>query len=179
MDSLQASQAALFKALTESGASGCLLKVCAAPEALWVCDLPRRGGDTPRTHSILSAHQVIVLPESQNGLWLLDWSPERYQGLAARLPRCAPAFPNSDALHPAYALCRLLLSHPFPLESQPLGPSREVMKLEGRPPEQWNARLPRLHGQCAALLRQKAPLPTLAGGLLARLIENTQRGGSL
>ena len=87
--------------------------------------------------------------------------------VADALPATLPAFPAQEEDFAAYALCRLLLLHPAPLSRQPMELNRALWLWTVRP-----GSLKALHETCAALLRQKKPLPTLGGQLLAAGLQN-------
>lgn len=80
----------------------------------------------------LAALEVLGVknePDPETGLWRLDWTAESWRERLDRLPIHPPALPRAEALHPAYALCRLLMMHPAPVERQPLEQVREIVKL--------------------------------------------------
>ena len=71
------------------------------------------------------------------------------------------------ALHPAYALCRLLMMHPAPVERQPLEQVREIVKLAAGAPGPLLAAVPMLTGEAARRLRMGLPLAEGGGRVLA------------
>ena len=113
---------------------------------------------------------IAPLPMKDDGLWRLDWTQTSYEALAAALPHEPPPFPTAADMEERYALCRLLLLHPAPLQDQPMALNRRVIKLTGES-------LPRgaiseIHQTCAALLRQGKPLPSLAGGVISKRLQS-------
>ena len=86
--------------------------------------------------------------------------------------------PRDEALHPAYALSRLLLLHPAPVERQPMAQVREVAKLAAGAPGPLLAAVPALAGEAARRLRMGMPLAEGAGRVLADWIArmDAQRG---
>lgn len=170
MDRLREAQAGVFSAL-QTGAP-CFLRICLTDDALWVSDLPRRLQDVSAVKEALLGLGVGC--REANGLWKLDWLPERYAALAEALPKAVPPLPWDGALHEAYALCRLLLIHPAPVPQQPVEPVRAVLKLPQKPAGEQLQAIRALAGQCAAGLRMHRPLPTMAGGLLAERLSDTR-----
>ena len=84
-----------------------------------VSDLPRRTGRLVSAMAVLDALGVRYETDPATGLWRLDWTAESWRDRLDRLPACLPALPREEALHPAYALCRLLLLHPARLKASP------------------------------------------------------------
>lgn len=165
--SLTDAKAALYEALKPFSPSGCFLRFSDTPEGLLVCDLPRRGGDLSGAEEALTRLGWRLLPERRPGLWLLDRTEPAWQAMADALPAVLPAFPAREKDFAAYALCRLLLLHPVPPAVQPMELNRALWLWTVRP-----GSLKALHETCAALLRQKKPLPTLGGQLLAAGLQN-------
>lgn len=162
---LAAAQAALFEGLNASGGS-CFVRVCRDDGALWVSDAPRLGMALSPFKARLEEQGVAVLPDALNGLWRLDWTLEMWQRRLEPLPHTPPPLPVDADLHPAYALCRLMLTHPSPLERQPMAMVRRVAKLTAKE-EALKRCVPALHGLCAQRLRKGEPLPSAAGAILA------------
>lgn len=165
--SLTDAKAALYEALRPCGPNGCFLRFSDTPEGLLVCDLPRRGGDLSGAEEALTRLGWRLLPGKKPGLWLLDRTEPAWQAMADALPAVLPAFPAREKDFAAYALCRLLLLHPVQLSRQPMELNRALWLWTVRP-----GSLKTLHETCAALLRQKKPLPTLGGQLLAAGLQN-------
>ncbi len=165
--SLSEEKAALYEALQAFQSNGFFLRCSDTSEGLLVCDLPRRGGDLSGAEEALTRLGWRLLPERRPGLWLLDRTEAVWQELSAHLPRELPAFPAREEEFAAYALCRLLLLHPAPPAVQPMELNRALWLWTVRP-----GSLKALHETCAALLRQKKPLPTLGGQLLAAGLQN-------
>ena len=167
-DWLRAAQADAWAALDSAP---CFLRRDARDDALFVSDLPRHAdaASVEAARGTLVARGFHAWVEDE--LLRVDASLPRYEELLLGLPNQQPPFPEDDALHPAYALCRLWLrAAPAPLGRQPLEPLRCVLKRLGNTQE-LNKRLPRLHGESAALLRAHAPLPHAAGRVLADWIQ--------
>lgn len=164
VDWLRAAQGEAYAAL---GGAPCFLRRDAADGALFVSDLPRKA-DAPAVEAAQAALERCGFASwTEGGLLRVDATLARYEALLAALPDAPPSLPDDDALHPAYALCRLWLSRPAaPLAEQPLEPLRCVLKrLESR--AELLRQVPRLHGESAALLRRHAPLSYAAGRVLA------------
>lgn len=174
MDSLKAAQAELYEMLKSFGAP-CLLRTCSTSDALWVCDLPRRLADAEGAKQSL-ADLGVRCTADEDSLWRLDWTLDKYRELADELPIAAPPLPKAVELHEAYALCRLLLRHPAPIEAQPLAAVREALKLPQQPPTRRQRIISSLMDDCAVSLREHKPLPTMAGGILANWIQEIEKG---
>ncbi len=165
--SLPEEKAALYEALQPFRPNGCFLRFSDTPEALLVCDLPRRGGDLPGAEAALTRLGWRLLPEKRPGLWRLDRTDTVWRAMADSLPLELPAFSGREEDFAACSLCRLLLLHPAPPAVQPMELNRAIWL--------WTARsgdLKSLHETCAALLRQRKPLPTLGGQLLNVYLQN-------
>ena len=149
------------------------LHLCRTHDVLWVSDLPRRT-DMPGLNAAITALRsegFVCVFQSMDKLLYIDLSFHQYSALLRPLPVIPPALPSHDELHAAYSLCRLLLSHPYPLRIQPFTPIRLVFKLgAGHHAKTSLNQLPSLHKQCAARLRRKEPLPHAAGRMLAAII---------
>lgn len=176
MDSLKEAQVQLYQALNSFGVP-CLLRVCSSSDALWVCDLPRRLENAEGAKQYLTTLSVRCA-EEKDGLWRLDWTADKYRQLSQALPTIAPPLPKAAELHEAYALCRLLLAHPTPVEAQPLEPVRQVLKLSHQPPAKRQCIIGSLMDDCAVRLRQHQPLSAIAGGLLANWLQALAEGES-
>lgn len=165
---LEATQREAYSAL---GGEGCFLRRDARDEALWVSDLPRRA-DAQTVEAVRRRlAQAGFCSQPEEGLLRVDATLARYEGLLAGLPDALPPLPSDDALHPAYALCRLwLLSPSAPLERQSLHPLRCLLKRLQRPAELLQ-QIPRLHAESAALLRRREPQPRAAGLVLAEWLQ--------
>ena len=112
----------------------------------------------------------------QGGSHRLDWTAEAWRSRLEGLPAQPPPLPANEELHPAYALCRLLLMHPAPLERQPMEMVRRVLKLTAQDGALKRA-IPALHGLCAQRLRRGEALPSAAGGILAAWLAGQERKG--
>lgn len=167
MIELRAFQTGLYKALCQNGENRCFLKLCADDGALWVTDLPKRCAAPERVAQALSALPVICNTDEKTGLWRLDFTPEEWQRRLDALPCALPPIPKDEALHAAYALCRLLLAHPSPLCEQPLAMIRAVVKAAQGKRETLLRAVPVWQGEAAILLRRHKPMPSAAGRILA------------
>lgn len=148
----------------------CFLRRSFTDDALWVSDLPRRTGDTDVLRDIerrLMRLDIQCRTYDGSGLWRLDLTMDGYAALVRGLPLAPPPLPIDDALHPAYALCRLLCLHPAPLHAQPLEPLRAALKRMDGAPQAMLQIIQPTHIRCAELLRLKQPLPSAMGGALA------------
>ena len=166
MIDLAAAQRAVYEALRSAADAPCFVRLCLDHGALWVSDLPRRTGRLVSAMAVLDALGVRYETDPATGLWRLDWTAESWRDRLDRLPACLPALPREEALHPAYALCRLLLLHPAPLESQPMAQVREVVKLAAGAPGPLLSAVPALAGESARRLRWASPWPKAADGCL-------------
>lgn len=162
-----------FRLLRESG-QPCFLRISKTDDCLWVTDLPRRIESLADVEQSLADLGLCCRLDPASRLWHIDLATERYASLASLLPTNPPPFPADESLHEAYALCRLLLSHPAELATQPLEPVRAILKWLTFP--ELCPFPASLSGQCAALLRLGQPLPHLGGQLLAAWL--TQKGES-
>lgn len=158
-------KARAYEAMREIGKE-CFLRDARSDDALWASDLPRHTDALSPVQERLLALQVSCRLDEAARLWYLDLTLEGYRALTDGMPTELPPMPDDDRLHPAYALCRLLLLHPAPLDQQPLAPLRRVLKLAGG--EKLLGAIPALHAECAARLREHAPLPHAAGRALAQ-----------
>ena len=153
----------------------CFLHDAREDDALWVTDLPARTAELEGVRASLNALGVTCRLDASRRLWRLDPSCERYAEALAKLPNEPPPFPNDDRLRPAYALCRLLWLHPAPLAAQPMEPIRRVIKLSQGATDPMLRAVPRLHAECAALLRERLPLPHAAGRVLSLWIQKEEQ----
>lgn len=167
MTELRAFQNELYAALCQSGENRCFLRLCADDRALWVTDLPRRQPDPRKVLAALQKLPVTCEKDEAAGLWRLDFTAEEWQRRLDALSDAAPPLPQDEALHGAYALCRLLLLHPAPFKAQPMDMIRAVVKATAGPREKLLAFVPAWHGAAATLVRQRMPLPSHAGRVLA------------
>ncbi len=132
---------------------------------LLVSDAPQRLLNPERAKAALE--HAGLLAAVGDKLWYLDAPFSWYAQLANALPQAAPQRPEKDAHLPLWHLCRTLFAHPAPVETQPLDTVRKVLKAMETGEKailDLNLCLP---PHLAALLREKKPLPTLAGGLIA------------
>lgn len=181
MDEWRLLQNEAFEALRTYGNAPCFLRVSLTNDALWVCDLPRRSADPSGAQKALETLGVVCRMDAHARLWRLDASQERYAAWNAALPKDVPALPEDDRLHEAYALCRLLLLHPSPIECQPMDWNRAALKQSTATALDMERFVAPAHAACAGLLRSNAPLPSMAGGVLAQWLvrqpSNARCGG--
>ncbi len=170
VDWLAALQAEAYALL---GGDGAFVRRSAKEDCLFVSDLPRHADTAAVESAKLRLAESGLTARAQNGLLYVDATPPRFKALLTLLPNTPPkALPADDALHPAYALCRLWLHGPAaPLEEQPLGPLRRML-LSGDAPAELIRRVPRLYAQSAAWLRAHEPLPCAAGRVLSDWLQN-------
>ena len=178
MIDLAAAQRAVYEALREATDASCFVRLCMDHGALWVSDLPRCTDRLTPATAALDALGISCRTDPATGLWRLDWTAVGWRERLDRLPDRPPALPRDEALHPAYALCRLLLLHPAPVERQPMVQVREVAKLAAGAPGPLLAAVPALAGEAARRLRMGMPLAEGAGRVLADWIArmDAQRG---
>lgn len=167
MIDLAGAQRAIYETIRGAAGAPCFVRLCMDHGALWVSDLPRRTDRLTPALSALVALGIRCDTDPTTGLWRLDWTAEGWRERLERLPDCLPALPRDEALHPAYALCRLLLLHPAPVERQPMAQVREMAKLAAGAPGPLLAAVPALTGEAARCLRMGLPLAEGAGRVLA------------
>lgn len=167
MIDLAGAQRAIYETIRGAAGAPCFVHLCMDHGALWVSDLPRRTDRLAPALSALVALGIRCDTDPTTGLWRLDWTAEGWRERLERLPDCLPALPRDEALHPAYALCRLLLLHPAPVERQPMAQVREMAKLAAGAPGPLLAAVPALTGEAARCLRMGLPLAEGAGRVLA------------
>lgn len=143
----------------------CFVRVCRTDDALWVSDLPRRSADWRETAQKLRG--FVWRLEEASQLLLLDWPTEAWERALASLPERLPALPAREALHPAYALCRLWMLHPGARTEDGMRLLRRVVKLTDGPEQALLREIPLLHQNAAASLRKGAPCGYDAGRWLA------------
>lgn len=167
MIDLAGAQRAIYETIRGAAGAPCFVRLCMDHSALWVIDLPRRTDRLAPALSALEALGIRCDTDPATGLWRLDWTAEGWRERLKRLPDCLPALPRDEALHPAYALCRLLLLHPAPVERQPMAQVREMAKLAAGAPGPLLAAVPALTGESARRLRMGLPLAEGGGRVLA------------
>lgn len=175
MIDLAGAQRAVYEALADTAGGRCFVRLCRDDGALWVTDLPLRGASTDRAQAALASLGVRWEAEPATGLWRLDWTGEEWRGRLDALPDGLPPFPRDEALHTAYALCRLLLAHPAPLREQPMQPIRGVVKRSCGPGAGLLRAVPAWLGDSARRLRQGEALAHGAGKALACWLEQMER----
>lgn len=138
-----------------------------APEEdfLLVSDAPRRLPEKEAARALLEQNGFAVF--EKGGLWLIDAPLLWYERLALALPAAVPERPREEGLLDVWALAWELMRHPSEISAQPLGLSRQVLKAIETGPMAVTELARALPPAIAVLLRKKAPLPALAGGILA------------
>lgn len=145
------------------------LRLSDGDDALWVTDWPMRTmGQLAQARDALALLKVVCRAENSPSLLHLDFSKDGYLALIKDLPQVPPALTTDDTLHPALALCRLWLSHPTPLEKQPLAPLRQVLKYTRQPRAVMLRSISGLHKQAAEQLRNGCCISHTAGRVLAQ-----------
>lgn len=181
MIDLAGAQRAIYETIRGAAGAPCFVRLCMDHSALWVSDLPRRTERLTPAAAALDALGISCRTDPATSLWRLDWTAEGWRERLDQLPDRPPALPYNEALHPAYALCRLLLFHPAPVERQPMAQVREVAKLAVGAPGALLVAVPALAGEAARCLRMGTPLAEGAGRVLAdwivRMDENYKREG--
>lgn len=164
---LKTEQQALYEKMPRD--ARCFVRVCDSDDALWVSDLPRRySGLLAEVEGVLAESGFACRLDEKSGLWYLDFTPEYWQEIIGGFPRRLPSFPKEERYHPAYALCRLWLSHPTPWSGGQLPVIRRVFKLTNQTEEALLRAVPSLHEQAACDLRKGLPCAHAAGRMLAR-----------
>ena len=181
MIDLAGAQRAIYETIRGAAGAPCFVHLCMDHGALWVSDLPRRTDRLAPALSALVALGIRCDTDPTTGLWRLDWTAEGWRERLERLPDCLPALPRDEALHPAYALCRLLLLHPAPVERQPMAQVREMAKLAAGAPGAASGRRTRADRRGRAM-PSHGPAPGRrrgpgAGGLDCAHGRITQTGG--
>lgn len=176
MIDIAAAQKELYQELCQDSGGKCFVRICSDDSALWISDLPRLGIALPALQERFARQGLAVLPDASRALCRLDWTAEAWQSRLEGLPSQPPPLPANAELHPAYALCRLLLMHPAPLERQPMEMVRRVLKLTVRDGALKRA-IPALHSLCAQRLRRGEALSSAAGGILAAWLAGQEQKG--
>lgn len=148
--------------------------------ALFVVSLPSLSCPPHSVTSHLSLHGYECRWDHARNLLFINPTAEMLERLFDRYPKAPPPLPEEEAFHPSYALCRLLFLHPTPIPLQPLAPIYRVLKLLDAASEELFLRaVPEIHANCAVRLRQRSPLPSLMGPLLANWLQSQsiQPGG--
>lgn len=171
---LKAEQRRLYDLLPSQ--ARCFVRICDDDSALWVSDLPRRYAACENLIVALADAGFAVTYDEVAGLWYIDWTQEQWQKTLGDLPCKLPPFPEMEAYHEAYALCRLWLLHPAPLSDRVLPTVRRVVKWTAQPPQKLLSAVRALHEQAAAQLRIGHPVAYDAGRILAAWLDESTRG---
>jgi len=154
----------------------CFVRVSDRDDALWVSDLPRRTNGYDEAADQLRRAGYDVKLDQTAGLWLIDWTEARWQELLAGLPENVPSLPHEEALHEAYALCRMWITHPSVLKMEHMPMLRKIVKLTAQPKDRMIRAVRAMHEETAALLRIKESIPYAAGRVLSAWLMKQANG---
>ena len=134
-------------------------------EYLLISDYPRHGNAEEVTRAIEQAGFTVSV---ENGLARLDGTRETYKCL---LRDCQepPLFEPHEESRYLYALAKRLCRAQTPWEQQPLAPLRLVLKCLDA--GDWDTLEDKLPPMIALLQREHQPLPSAAGILLLRALD--------
>ena len=163
-------QQTLWQLIREISGQKAMLRLSRQDDCFWVCDLPRRLQSDDRTaaESRLREAGFLVSFDEYASLWQIDLPLN--DPLYAAEDQEFLAFPQKEALHPIYALYRMLAAHPCPVEQQPFMILRGLLKCTACSPEENKSKIAQLTEQCAACLNRKQPLPAAACHALQQYI---------
>ena len=148
---LKSEQRRLYALLPQE--ARCFVRVCDDDSALWVSDLPRKyEAIEDVADKLLNAGFEVQLDDNSR-LWYIDWAWEAWIGVAGAQSCEMPQFPEHDAWHGTYALCRFLLSHPAEMEEGHLPFLRRVLKSMEQPQNKMQHSIRKLHEEAAVQLR--------------------------
>ncbi len=170
---MKRTQEAIYGALRADGAKSCFLRLSRDERSLWVTDFPRRQENTAGVEATLRMMDIECALDETSGLWRLSWTLAGWKRVLASLPKLPPSLPLVEKLHPAYALCRLLLCHPVPLEEQPMERLCQMAKATQGTEDALFRILPAFHSDAAKRLRTGQALPYDAGRILAAWLVQT------
>ena len=145
----------------------CFVRVCDDDGALWVSDLPRKYENHPSLIPGLADEGFSVRLDEKSRLWYVDWTQERWLKTLETLPLEMPLFPQKSELHEIYALCRLLLAHPAPLDDTQLPMLRRTAKWTVQQPGALSGSVQAAYEEAALRLREGKPVAHAAGRILA------------
>lgn len=131
---------------------------------LFVSDAPQRLSDSEQIKARLV--EAGLFAAGTDKLWHLDAPFSWYAQLYSMLPPTPPQ-PKKDVHLPVWHVCSTLYKHPAPIETQPLDIVRRTLKAMEAGERAVLDLAQSLPPTLAVLMRQKMPLPVLAGGLLA------------
>ncbi len=134
-------------------------------EYLLISDYPRHGEAEKVTQAIEKAGFTVSV---ENGLARLDGTWETYEALL-RDWREPPAFVPKEESRYLYALAKRLCRAETPWKQQPLAPLRLVLKCLDA--GDWETLEDKLPPMIALLQREHRPLPSAAGILLLRSLD--------
>lgn len=110
----------------------------------------------------------LVCFDATTALWQIDLPLN--DPLYATGDQQSISFPKREALHPIYALYRMLAVHPYPVEIQPIAQLRRIIKCTAFPIEESQEKIMQLTRECAAFLNRRQPLPAAASHALQQYI---------
>lgn len=163
-------QQVLWQLIREVSGQKAMLRLSRQDDCLWVCDLPRRlqNDDRMVAESRLREAGFLVRFDETASLWQIDLPLN--DPLYAAEDQEFLTFPQKEALHPIYALYRMLAAHPCPVDQQPVTLLRGLLKCTAFSPKENKSIIAQLTGQCAACLNRKQPLPAAACHALQQYI---------
>lgn len=160
---MKAEQERLYQALPMR----CLVRVSRTDDAMWVCDLPRRQTDIQAAEEALRRAGFACRLDENTRLWRIDWTESRLDELLEVFPNDCPRFPADERYHPAYALCRLWLTHEGERTEANRPLLRRVLKLTADREGALLSAVPEMYEQAALHLRTGVPSAHDAGRALA------------
>ena len=136
-------------------------------------DAPRR---LPHPACVKRLFHEAGLPITEkDGLWFLDSRAGDYEKLDSALPEDMPENLPEEKYMDIWALCHMLSGHASIAACQPLWAVRRTLKAIEAGDKQVLSLSESLPPRLAVLLRQKEPLPSLAGKLLAIWLREKMR----
>jgi len=149
--------------LAHASGKKCFLHVDRDQDALWVTDFPRFAPAEPCL-SVLHEQGFPVRAEEGKRLWKIDLSLEKWNGFCTEAVTF-PAFP-AEKYTDAYALCRILFSHPADANVNNLSSARCILKNEEDEALLLKS-VPMLLQNASKAIRQKKPEASCTAYLLA------------
>ncbi len=149
------------------------LRRAESDDYLLCSDAPRRLPH-PACAAQLFLKAGLPLTEKDD-LWFLDARAGDYAKLDSSLPEDMPEKLPEEKYMDIWALCRMLSEHQNNAACQPLWAVRQALKALEAGDKQVLALSNSLPPRLAVLLRNKEPLPSLAGKLLAQWLSEKMR----
>ena len=149
------------------------LRRAQSDDSLLCSDAPRRLCDPTCAAQLFHKAGLFIL--ERDGLWFFDARMLDYGRLDASLPLAIPPTPDKEKYLDIWSVCRVLLSHPAEVSNQPLWAVRRTLKAMEAGEANVLSLAESLPPLLSELLRKKEPLPTLAGKLLARWLNQKMR----